>query len=134
MTNAKLSEESLVNVAVANADISTARTSAAYLDVSGYRDVRGVAAAFAISDTETVTCQLMQATDAGGTGAKVLGTAVVETSDGGDAILQAIQEADVSSMDHANGFTFVGVRISSSEAILGTGLVQRGNPRFKPAA
>jgi hypothetical protein len=103
------------------------------------QEARRVAAAFqtsTVADTETTTVTLLQATDAGGTAKKVLGTAKVITAPAGGGVMRGVVDEEVSKMDHENGFVFVGVRLENSEdasAIVADALIIFGELRHAPA-
>lgn len=110
MTN-KFSENVAMGAFIAHADITTVRTSDIYLSAANANRILGVGfgGGAALASGKKVTVQLMQAQDAAGTAAKVLGTAVT-----GAALARGVtQEANVADLDVAGGFTFVGVRVSS---------------------
>lgn len=87
-------------------------TGTVYKSVARARRVGGRAYSAALANTKTLTVQLMQATDAAGAGAKVLGTTKTYTSTG-STLGQVQTEVDVEQLDIANGFTFVGLRVGS---------------------
>lgn len=79
----------------------------------------------------TVTVQLRQATDAAGSGAKDLGSAVavaVAESEFGDQVVETLVEQ----MDTNNGFTHVAVQVSATDAIDVAATLLRGENRFNP--
>ena len=128
----KISDSLQVATQLAHADISTARTSA-YVSVAGASRILAALVIAAIADTKAVTVQLKQATDSSGTGAKVLGSAVVYTASGAKTNVSVIAEAQVDTLDLANGFGFVAVTISSNDAASAAGVtVFKGGNRFNP--
>jgi len=82
--------------------------STAFTLVQGYRSFIGIGIAADL--TGDLTVQLLQADTTGGGNKKVLGTAVTET--GAGATVEAVQGACEQDLDTANGFYYVGVRIS----------------------
>lgn len=109
MSNNKFSELANAVAGVGHADITTARTSTVFASVAKYRRLVGIGACATLAAGKKLTVQLMQATDAAGTGAKVLGTAKT-----GAALEQEVmQDANVSDMDIAGGFTFVAIKVQS---------------------
>ncbi|MCL9826631.1 hypothetical protein [Ralstonia solanacearum] len=87
-----------------------------------------------------LNAQLMQALDATGTGAKpitgVNGQAKALTPiTAGNAInVQALIDCSVDELDTNNGYAFVQLQITLSNAGLIAGLLQGINPRFEPAS
>jgi len=133
MSNHKLSEVSKIDILIASVDASAGETGATYLDTSLFRDFRAVGTAIALADAGTMSVEFRQATDASGTGDKILGAAVVTTnSTGGAADTEAEVNAEAGDLDYDNGFTFIGVRIIASAAADSAGLIQSGNARFMP--
>lgn len=117
-----------------NADISTARTGP-YHDVSHARTLAGILTVASIAAGSTLTVTLMQATDADGSGAKVLRAAEVESDGDGEsppgaALEVATVAANVEELDHANGFTFVAVRVDTDAAAAGAGVLALGGLRY----
>lgn len=114
---------------VGTADIDTAT----FHDASKLSRVGAVFGAKAITAGKTLTGTLLQATDAAGTGAKVLGTAVAKLAAATGAI-EGLVEVRVEQMDHANGFTFVGGRLGSDEAIAGYLHLLLEEGRYQPGS
>lgn len=117
-----------------NADISTARTGP-YHDVSHARTLLGILTVASIAAGSTLTVTLLQATDANGTSAKDLAEATVETDGDGESPAGAALEvltvaANVEELDHANGFTFVAVKVDTSAAAAGAGVLALGDLRY----
>ena len=133
LTNRKLQEAIKAARGFTNADISADRDSTVFAPVAGFREVSAVASCADVADTETMTLTLLQATDAAGTGKKVLGAARVATnSSGGAAPLGNVVSAHVSEMDHANGFIYVGARIVSDAAVEGQVVLTLSDGRHGP--
>ena len=128
-TNQRLQEALSPREGFYAADISTPVDSTVFHSVAGFKEVMAVGEAAA--DTHTLTLTLLQATDAAGTGAKVLGTAVTKTTTS-DVTAQCLASALVEEMDIANDFTFVGVRLGSGEAVSGWALIALGGADYRP--
>ncbi|ULQ45865.1 hypothetical protein JN531_012215 [Flagellatimonas centrodinii] len=129
----KISEALSFALGGVSADISTPYTTPAYVDMSGARRVLAHCVTGTIAQTETLTVQLVQATDAGGTASKALGDPVVVTAPTGGAALSGVAEAMAEDMDLANGFTHVGATVTASDGTVVAGVsVVRGDLRFSP--
>lgn len=130
---AKFKETNKVTTLIAPvADIDTAdQTGAVYVKMDGYRRVAAIAHSAAPGATKKLTVQLKQATDAGGTGSKVLGTAVSATATGTEALV-AIAEAGVDELDLAGGFLFVSATIGTDKgsAVVGGCTLLQTQGRF----
>ncbi len=136
VTNQKMEEYMSPREGFQSADISAGDIdSTVFHSMAGFREAVAVASCDAVADTETMTLTLLQASDAAGTGKKVLGTAVVATASGA-VTLAAIASALLEDMDHANGFTFVGARVTSDAAGVIPGRVNLAltGARYKPVA
>jgi len=117
----------------ASADISSNVDSTVFHDVSGFREVAAIASCAALAAAGTLTLTLLQASDAAGTGKKVLGTARVATTDlVATSVLANIVSEAVAAMDHANGFTFVGARVKASAAVAGEVVLMLSGARYNP--
>ena len=131
----KLSETLSVQYGVQSADIVTPATGP-YVDASGAGRILGSGQTeTAVAQTKKLTVELLQATDAAGAGAKALGSAVEVVAPAGGSKLKALVEAHQSDMDHAGGFKFVAVKISSDNAtaILAGSQLILGDLRYRPA-
>jgi hypothetical protein len=117
-----------------HSDISTARTGP-YHDVSHARTLAGILTVASVAAGTTLTVTLMQATDANGSGAKVLRAVEVESegtadSPPGNRPETATVAANVEELDHANGFVFVAVRVDTDAAAAGAGVLALGDLRY----
>jgi hypothetical protein len=134
-TNQKFSEGANVTVGVIPAaDIDTSDVDSAsglFVSMQDYRRVVGIGVCEGPGTTKKLTVTLLQATDATGAGKKALGTAAVATAVSTEA-LEAVAEANVEDMDHANGFLFVGLRVGTDKgtAVDGGGILVRDQGRF----
>lgn len=132
--NMKLSELVQVKQAVVPQDIVGGKTSA-YYSMVGIGRVLAALTTATITQTKKATIQLMQAKDAAGTGAKVLGAAVekVVTDAAGEAIFLTA-EAKASDLDLVNGYTHVAVQVSSDNAtaVNGAAVLIFGDLSFRP--
>lgn len=82
------------------------------------------------TDPDDVTLQLRQAKDEDGDGAKDLGDEVkinLETDEAG----LLIAEAEVTELDHANDFKYVGVQVESAETCEAGVIIHRFYGRYK---
>jgi len=84
-----------------------------FVDASRARRVMARATAANLTDGQTLTVQLMQATAADGTAAKALSSVVTQTAPAEGELGSVNVEADVGSLDISNGFKFVGAKIGS---------------------
>jgi hypothetical protein len=136
MSNSKLSERTKAVHGVINADVVTPRTGATFYDASGYRRFRAIAITDVVTATKVVTVELLQATDAAGAGAKLLGTLATYTAPAGNGLGLVVADAEVDELDVENGFKFVGVRIDSDNgsALRGAVVLELGDARFNPTA
>lgn len=115
MANMKLSELVQAQRAITPQDIVAGKTSA-YYSMSGIGRVMAVLTTATIAAGKKATIQLMQAKDAAGTGAKVLGAAVEKVAGGtGEEIFLQV-EAKAPDLDIANGYSYVAVQVSSDNA------------------
>ena len=128
--NAKLSERQRSEIGVSPQDITTARTGT-YVSVAGHRRIQAIAVTGNITAGQTVTIELMQATSAGGAGAKALGAPVVVTASS-TAPQKASIDARVDELDTNNGYGFVAVRLSSNNgtAVQGGAVLLLADGRF----
>lgn len=108
-------------------DIGTATvTGTVYVTAARARRIMGNATCAALTSAQTLTVQLMQATSAGGAGAKVLGGLITQTAPGGGALGNVSVEVATDSLDAANNFTFVGLQVKASPAgKVGSGRILR---------
>lgn len=130
---AKISETQRIRTSVVPQDITTLRTGA-FIDVSGAQRMAAAVAVATVAATKTVTVQLMQAQDAAGTGAKVMGAPAVLTAPTGGAPIDAVVDAQITDLDSANGFSFLAVQLSSNNAtaVYGSGLMMLSGNRYNP--
>ena len=129
-----LTEELTVDRLIEPQDVGTADvTGAVYKDVSDCDRIRILASAGAVTAAKILTVQPMQAQDAAGTGAKVLGAASTAAGAGGAAPAGVDIEILTSALDVAGGFTFVSVTLGIDEnAKLGAAWLVRGRRRYQP--
>lgn len=134
MTSMKLSELVQVKQAVVPQDIVGGKTSA-YYSMSGIGRVLAVLTTGTIAQGKKATIQFMQAKDAAGTGAKILGSAVekVVADAAGENVFLTV-EAKASDLDLANGYTHVAVQVSSDNAtaVNGAAVLIFGDLSFRP--
>lgn len=132
MSHMKISERVQIKQGVTPQDIVGGKTSA-YYSMAGVGRVLAQLTTATVAEGKKATIQLMQAKDAAGTGAKVLGAAVEKVAGvGGEAIfIQA--EANASDLDIANGYSYVAVQVSSDNAVAvnGAAILIFGDLAFK---
>ena len=128
--NAKLSERVRSEIGVGPADISSAKTGT-YFPVANYRRIQAVAVTAALGANKKATLQLMQAQDASGTGAKVLGAAVETTTVAGGAV-RGGAPPPAAELDTNTGNTHGPGRLTShhGSAVQGAAVLQLGDGRF----
>lgn len=127
----KLSSNLRVRAAVTPQDISAARTSP-FLDVSGAGRVLATVTVATVGATKKVTVQFRQATDASGTGARNLGSAVEKVAPAGGAALDLIAEAKVEDLDDDCAFVAVVLSSDNGSAVNGSAMLILGDNRFNP--
>lgn len=131
--NSKLTERLDLQSIIAPADVGTADVTGTYVDVSKAGRFVVLAKAGAVTAGKILTVQLMQAQDAAGTGAKVLGAAVTAAGAGGAAPADVEVEKKVEELDGANGFTHVTATLGIDEnAKLGAAWIALGDRRYRP--
>lgn len=132
--NNLLSEEIKV-VSQASADIDTSDVSSTvYQDVSNFRRAYiRVETVTNLTVGKILTLTPKQATAAGGTSAKALGSAVTFTATGTGKGFVGV-DIDVSKMDTKNGFTFLGWTVGSDlgSAVVASVATVLGEPNYKP--
>ena len=130
----KLIESLEFDCLIAPQDVGTADiTSTVYVSVVNFDRFVILAKAGAVTAAKIMTVQPMQAQDAAGTGAKVLGAVSTAAGAGGAAPADVEIEKLASDLDHANGFLFVGVTLGIDEnAKLGAAYLVRGRKRYAP--
>ena len=108
--NASVAELILLDADPKPQSLATATNldTATFLNVQGYRSF--IAVGIVADLTGTATVQLLQATDAAGTGKKALGSAATEV--GAAATVEAVAKACEQDLDTANAFYYVGMRMS----------------------
>lgn len=129
-----LTEELSIDRLIEPQDVGTADiTGAVYQSVQDSDRFRILASAGAVTAAKKLTVQAMQAQDAAGTGAKVLGAAVESVGAGGNAPAAVDMEFKSSDLDVAGGFLFVSVTLGIDEnAKLGAAWLVRGRRRYQP--
>jgi hypothetical protein len=105
--------ESTERKLVFGADANTAALVTAYVPAKDFRRFYAAAQVGTLGAGKICRVRLLQATDSGGTGAKVLGTAV-----SGIAVDQEC-DANVSDMDVAGGFTHVAAEVYTDKTSTG---------------
>lgn len=128
----KFTERAATSAAIPLADIGTAPVTGVYVPVANYRRFYAAIMSATVAQTKSVTLQFMQAQDASGTGAKVLGTAKTVTAPSGGAKLLVESENYVENLDTNNGFNHIAVRASSDAgaALNGAAILIRDIGRF----
>lgn len=120
--------------AINSADIDTADVTSNYVDMQGFKQVTAAAQCETLTAGNTLTVQLLQATDSSGTGAKVLGTATVYTAPAGNGRGVAQQHAYSAELDNENDFRYVAVQVGTNEgsAIVGSASLLLSEASYEP--
>lgn len=127
----RISEELDIASGVKPQDIGTADVTGAYIHMSGYRQALATVTTEDLTDGQTATVELLQATDSSGTGAKELKAAITGTATAEQ--LNVIAEVDVrdDEFDTNNDFAYFAVKVTCSEAgKLGSATVVLGDKRY----
>lgn len=126
-----LTEEIDVVLGVTPQDIGTADVTGAYVAVGNYTTMLATLITASLTAAETATVELLQATDSSGTGAKALAAAVTATAPVGNGVVIAEVGARVDDMDSNNGFAYVAVKVTCSEATkVGASTLALGGKRY----
>jgi hypothetical protein len=129
--NKKISEEIKTDIAFVSSAAVAGVTSKLYVAARDALRVQAVVCAH-LSSGETLTLQLVQATDSAGTDSKDLGDEVVFTNSSGtnrDVIGRI--ECHTDALDAANGFLYVGITATTSEATNAAGIFIRTGLYFR---
>ena len=126
----KLYEELKVIQAIAPQDIGTADVTGSYLPLADANRVLAVLTTAALTTGKIATVELLQATDASGTGSKELVAPVSGTSvDSGAVTVQV--EVCGDDFDTNNGFAYFAVKATCDEtAKVGSALAIKGDLRY----
>lgn len=135
--NLKPSQRVAVVGAVDPQSASSAKTSG-WVDATEFHNFMAIVQVGAIGNNGTVAAKIQQATDSGGTGAKdVTGKAITPlsgdttpTDDNKQAIIDLKQE----DLDFANGFRFIRLSITPTQATLVGGVLLGLDPRYGMAS
>lgn len=126
-----LTEEIDVVLGVTPQDIGTADVTGAYVAVGSYTKVLATLITASLTAAETATVELLQATSSAGAGAKALAAAVTATAPVGNGVVIAEVGASVDSLDSNNGFAFIAVKVTCSEAAkVGAATLALGGKRY----
>lgn len=133
ITSQTMQERADYQVGVAVQDVSTADVTGSWYSMQGFNRVLAEAVTDALAVNDVVTVTLQQATDASGTGAKDLGTAVSFTA---TDTVGAIVAAEAKSSDLDSGFTHVAVKVGATPTgattvNVGAALI-RGDGSYRP--
>lgn len=132
ITSQTLLERTNQQIGVAAQNVGTADVTGSYYSMADFRRVMAVGVSEAVTENDTLTIKLVQATDDSGTGSKDL-TDVVTVTAGGAVALLATAEAQVSDMDIAGGFSHVAVVLGGSAAgTVGAATLIRGDGSYRP--
>jgi len=127
----KLAEELIPVLAVAPQDIGTADVTGSYLPMADANRMLAVVTTAALTAGQTATIELLQATDASGTGAKALKAAVTGTSTAEVLSVTAQVEVLADEFDTNNDFAFFAVKVTCSETgKLGSAVAIKGDLRY----
>ena len=126
-----MNEELEVIAGVVPQDIGTADITGDYLPMEGADQILATLTTEALTAAQTATVELLQATDAAGTGAKALATAVTGTAVTGALAVVASVGVKSDDFDTNNDFAFYAVKVTCSETgKLGAATVARGHLRY----
>lgn len=127
----KILEIIKIEPAVLNSDITTAREST-FRSAKDYRQFVAHLQTGTVAQTKVATVELLQATDASGTGKKRLGSLTTYTAPTGGGTANITAEARQDQMDSANGFTFIAVKVTSDNAtaVLGGATLTLAKPVY----
>ena len=132
ITSQTLLERASYDIGVSAQDVGTADVTGDYYSMKDFNRVLAVAVSAAVTEGDTLTVKLVQATDDSGTGSKDLTDVVTVTAAGAEA-LTATAEAQVSDLDIAGGFTHVAVVVGGSDAGTdGAATLVRGDGTYRP--
>lgn len=113
-------------------NVGTADVTGGYFAMSDFRRVIAVGISEEVTENDTLTIKLVQATNASGAGSKDLTTATTVTAGGAEALL-ATTEAHVSDLDIAGGFSHVAVVLGGSAAgTVAAATLIRGDGSYRP--
>ena len=135
----ELDTERMQLLAVIHADVGAAGTTyrTPYFSMQGQHKVLVLISVGDITATGTVDVALLEATDAAGTGAKLIaGKAITQlTAAGGDSNDAVAINLRTEEMDAAGNFDHVSVRVRVTTANANFGLFVLGNvPRYAPVS
>ena len=132
ITSQTLLERASYDIGVSAQDVGTADVTGDYYSMKDFNRVLAVAVSAAVTENDTLTVKLVQATDDSGTGSKDLTDVVTVTATGAEA-LTATAEAQVSDLDIAGGFTHVAVVVGASAGGTdGAATLVRGDGTYRP--
>lgn len=112
--------------------VSTSVTGS-YLGMQMYRKALAILDVGAMAAGNTATVEILQAKDAAGTGAKAI-TGATATITAAEALTSgcAFIEVDVGSLDLANGFEYIAVKVTTNATLNVATILIRGDGRFEP--
>lgn len=114
---------------------SLANTSAtgSYFDLSHYRKALVVLNVGALAAGKTATVSLQQATDAEGTGVVPIdGATATITASSAMTSGRALLEIDASDLDINDDFSFIAVKVATTDTTVVSATLIRGDGRFEP--
>lgn len=144
INSAGLASQTASKVNVSIQDVTTDRTGT-FVPLTDLRGARVTALAYAnlVEIGENLTVQIVQATDASGTGVKALTDVVTSTvpddglspTESVETTLTAAVDAMVANVDRANGFTHIAVKVTCSDSgtVNGGAVLIEDQLRFAPA-
>ena len=113
MSNRKITEDLRTDIALASTAAAGGATSPLYVSMAEAQRIAVVAVAH-MEHNSSMTVQMLQATSSAGAGSKNLGTAVVFTNDTHTHrdIIGRVEKM-ATDLDDANGFIYVGVKVTT---------------------
>jgi len=130
LTHQTLIERASYDAVVAPQDVGTANVTGSWIPVDQFQRFLVVAVSDEVTEGDTLTVQLRQATNDEGSGAADLGDLVTVTAGGAEA-LTALAEAKASDID--DGFTHITAIVGgSADGTEGAAVIVRADGRFRP--
>lgn len=133
MGNSKLSERIEVSVAIDAADIAASDLTSGYVEAKYFNRALAVLKTGVLADTKKATIEFVQAKNASGLDAKILGAQTVFVAGSGGAAATIEAEVDLDKIDGDGGFTHIAVKVGSDgTSITGAVALVLGDYRYRP--
>jgi len=122
-----------IDVGLPAQSIASTSVTGTYFEMQMYRKALAILDVGAMDAENTATIEILQAKDAAGTGAKAItGASAAITATGTLASGCAFVEVDVSSLDLANGFEYIAIKVTTNATLNAAAILVRGDGRFEP--